>query len=799
MFVMLSAVFVQAADSAPFLLDTVTPSTSPAVDSISISWNASWVGGNVNATVVIRDNGIEIKRTTGVGEFIHTLTSIGRNELTYTTYIGGVAQAEVYSVAVYAQSNVVTFVANGGNVGEPTRWVVKDAAIGTLPTPTRTGYTFAGWWTTANGGTQISDSTKVTGNVKYYAHWAKMTDPVVTYTVTFNPNGGSLGTASPTRAVENGKAVGELPTPTRDRYTFNGWWTTATGGSQVSASTKVNGNVTYYAHWTATQPLQEFGFVAVRVAQGQGHLGKVSGGNKTFKAGTKVSIKATANKGAGFEGWFIDGECVSRSASYSYMATGAATVLEAHFIAAIDDGAYIEAYNANLARGQQVSGLDPVEFESGSAPTISFSGLPPGVKFSPATMTFSGAPTKDGVYYVTASIKNANGYQHSAIGIWTVGDVPIGYGDYDNIGIDWDSLENYEIDDYENDYYWPPINWEVGEKVRFCFYNAVVRDLDDIVAFSASGLPAGLKATVFPPCPPPLTCGALPGWWYEGTFTKPGKYTLNITAKYYDGSSRNARKTIIVKDRGCRYINVVSPNATRGSASGSGVYAIGKTAKVSAKPARGYFFAGWYDDKEFLHPFNHASELGGDQLKANTSFFVDDSWDGEIYAKFITREEDKVGFDIDDEWEVDTQQEDWFPLNVYSETEVKVTAKGLPAGMKLEYFHFSDGDEEWEIYCTDKSKLKPGISIVTLTAKTASGLVATKTLRIVVPNLKSDIFDGLDYSADAYSVTVGTSTEFDFNYSQDYSITVSGLPSGMKFVAKGGVGYITGTPSKAGT
>ena len=70
----------------------------------------------------------------------------------------------------------------------------------------------------------------------------------VNYTVTFNANGGTVSEAK--RTVASGSAVGTLPTPSYSGYTFNGWFTAASGGTQVSASTKVNGNVTYYAHWT---------------------------------------------------------------------------------------------------------------------------------------------------------------------------------------------------------------------------------------------------------------------------------------------------------------------------------------------------------------------------------------------------------------------------------------------------------------------------------------------------------------------------------------------------------------------
>ena len=47
-------------------------------------------------------------------------------------------------------------------------------AYGDLPVPTRSGYTFVGWFTATRGGTQVTASTKVTGDVTYYARWEKM-------------------------------------------------------------------------------------------------------------------------------------------------------------------------------------------------------------------------------------------------------------------------------------------------------------------------------------------------------------------------------------------------------------------------------------------------------------------------------------------------------------------------------------------------------------------------------------------------------------------------------------------------
>ena len=64
----------------------------------------------------------------------------------------------------------VTFNANGG-IGSTSRTVEKGVEVGDLPAPIRDGYVFAGWFTTPDGGTQISASTIATADVTYYAHW----------------------------------------------------------------------------------------------------------------------------------------------------------------------------------------------------------------------------------------------------------------------------------------------------------------------------------------------------------------------------------------------------------------------------------------------------------------------------------------------------------------------------------------------------------------------------------------------------------------------------------------------------
>ena len=172
----------------------------------------------------------------------------GGNQITSNTTVDLSANQTLYAHWTYAPASyTVTFNANGGTVSPTSKTVTNGEKYGDLPTPTRKDYRFEGWFTAANGGNQITSNTTVdlSANQTLYAHW---TYAPASYTVTFDPNGGSVTPS--TLTVEAGKAVGTLPTPTRSGYTFNGWFTERDGGTPVNENTPVNANVTYYAHWT---------------------------------------------------------------------------------------------------------------------------------------------------------------------------------------------------------------------------------------------------------------------------------------------------------------------------------------------------------------------------------------------------------------------------------------------------------------------------------------------------------------------------------------------------------------------
>ena len=145
-------------------------------------------------------------------------------------------------------TSTVTFDPNGGTIAATsrTRKVTVGQAYGALPMPARAGFTCTGWYDAA--GNRITASTKVTktSNHTLYAHWS-----AIPYTVTFDPNGGTMAATSRTRKVTVGQTYGALPMPSRAGYTCIGWYDAS--GNRITAGTKVTkaSDHTLYARWSA--------------------------------------------------------------------------------------------------------------------------------------------------------------------------------------------------------------------------------------------------------------------------------------------------------------------------------------------------------------------------------------------------------------------------------------------------------------------------------------------------------------------------------------------------------------------
>ena len=139
----------------------------------------------------------------------------------------------------------ITYDLDGGTVStnNPTSYTSQSNDIN-LNNPTKEGYKFVGWTGTGldKATETVTISSGSTGNREYKANWVKA------YKVTFNGNGGS----STTKVYKENESLGTLPSTSKSGYTFNGWYTELSGGSKITSDTKVTGDTTYYAQWTAT-------------------------------------------------------------------------------------------------------------------------------------------------------------------------------------------------------------------------------------------------------------------------------------------------------------------------------------------------------------------------------------------------------------------------------------------------------------------------------------------------------------------------------------------------------------------
>jgi uncharacterized repeat protein (TIGR02543 family) len=115
----------------------------------------------------------------------------------------------------------------------------------TINNPSKTGYTFTGW-----SGTGITDKTTTLtipknsiGNREYKANYS-----INSYKLMLDATGGNTSVNSKT--IVYNEVYGELPVPTRTGYVFTGWYTKASGGTEVTTQTKMEAaDVTIYAQW----------------------------------------------------------------------------------------------------------------------------------------------------------------------------------------------------------------------------------------------------------------------------------------------------------------------------------------------------------------------------------------------------------------------------------------------------------------------------------------------------------------------------------------------------------------------
>ena len=189
----------------------------------------------------------------------------GNKEVSGTIGRSGASSVYLPYVSLYT----IKYNMNGGSgsVGNQTKEHGTAIKLATT-TSKKTGYAYGGWNTKTDGtGTNYNAGANYTGNgnVTLYAKWN-----INSYVVTWNANGGSCNKTS--QSVNYGSQIGTLPTCTKSNYTFQGWYTAASGGTKISTTTTVTKAVTYYAQWKLSEPTyKEVGSMDIDAGVGLGN------------------------------------------------------------------------------------------------------------------------------------------------------------------------------------------------------------------------------------------------------------------------------------------------------------------------------------------------------------------------------------------------------------------------------------------------------------------------------------------------------------------------------------------------
>jgi uncharacterized repeat protein (TIGR02543 family) len=193
------------------------------------------------------------------------------------------------SLTLYAKWTVnqysITFVTNGGN-SVPNQNIAYGSAI-SLPTVSRTGYSFGGWFTDPSLNTEFSISTMPAQNLVIYAKWL-----VNQYTISFVTNGGS----SIQSITQDFGSTLTVPSTSKTGYTFSGWYrNNALTQSYNIPSTIPAENLTLYAKWTVKQ-------YTITFITNNGNSIPI----QTNSFGSEISLPDGLRMGYSFVGWYTD-------------------------------------------------------------------------------------------------------------------------------------------------------------------------------------------------------------------------------------------------------------------------------------------------------------------------------------------------------------------------------------------------------------------------------------------------------------------------------------------------------------
>ena len=205
-----------------------------------------------------------------------------------TIYEFGVMPEE--DITLYASWTInaytITFNTNGGSAVDTVSADYQSNI--TAPTvPTKTGYTFVDWYTDSNLTTPFVFNQMGDNNITLYAKWS-----INQYTATFESNQGS--TILPI-TVDYNTEISEPIAPTKEGYTFGGWYSDEAMTTSYIFTTPVVSSFTLYAKWNINSYTMTFD------TMGGSPINPV-----TQNYATSITIPNPSKEGYDFAGWYSD-------------------------------------------------------------------------------------------------------------------------------------------------------------------------------------------------------------------------------------------------------------------------------------------------------------------------------------------------------------------------------------------------------------------------------------------------------------------------------------------------------------
>ncbi len=191
-----------------------------------------------------------------------------------------------------------------------------------LADPSREGYSFKGWYTDSEFKNKITEIAKGTAkDLELYAKWEKVTVEAGEALITYELNGGTNHADNPAKYTE-GQAL-ELKDPSREGYSFKGWYTDSEFKNAFAGITsETKGNLTIYAKWEEITVAPGEALITYELNGGTNHADNPV----KYTEGQPLELKDPSREGYTFKGWYTDSEFKNEFAGITSETKGNLTI-----------------------------------------------------------------------------------------------------------------------------------------------------------------------------------------------------------------------------------------------------------------------------------------------------------------------------------------------------------------------------------------------------------------------------------------------------------------------------------------